>query len=65
MILKRPYIIRKSTSTYGKEVTIPTDCPLEPGDKVIVLSDGFLLVIPESAEVDEKLLKEAIKLERK
>ena len=62
MMLKRPYIIRKATSISGKEVTVPSDCQLEPGDKVIVLSDYFLLVVPDGAEVNEKLLRQSIKL---
>jgi len=62
MILRRPYIIRRATSISGKEVTVPKDCPMEPGDRVIVLSDGFMLVIPEGAEVDEKMLRESIQL---
>ncbi|MBA7689442.1 hypothetical protein ES703_97949 [subsurface metagenome] len=65
MILRRPYIIRRATSISGKEVTVPGDCPLEPGDKVVVLSDGFMVVVPEGSEVDEGLLKRSIKLRGK
>jgi len=62
MIYKRPYIIRKATAYGGKEVTIPPFSPMQPGDEVIVLCDGFTLVVPEGAEVDEGLLRRAIKL---
>lgn len=65
MIYKRPYVIRKSTAWGGKQVTVPPFCPMQPGDQVIALCDGFLLVIPEGAEVDEELLKRSIKLKGK
>ena len=62
MIYKRPYKVRKSTAWGGKEVTIPPFSPMQPGDEVIVLCDGFMLVIPEGAEVDEQKLLESIRL---
>jgi hypothetical protein len=56
----RPYIVRKATTQGGKEVTVPPFSQLEPGDKVVVLCNGFMLVLPEGATVNEKLLKQAI-----
>lgn len=65
MIYKRPYIIRKATVAGGKEVTVPPFSPMQPGDQVVVLCDGFMVVVPKDAEVDEKLLKKAIQLKEK
>ena len=62
MIYRRPYVIRKATTGEGKEVTVPPFSNLEPGDKVVVLCNGFLLVVPEGTDVDEELLQRAIKL---
>jgi hypothetical protein len=56
----RPYVVRKATTQGGKEVTVPPFSQLEPGDKVVVLCNGFMLVLPEGATVDEELLKQAI-----
>jgi hypothetical protein len=65
MLMRRPYVIRKQTPNSGKEVSVPPYCPMEPGDKVIVLSDGFLGVVPEDAKVDEAMLRQAIRLQGK
>lgn len=64
MIYKRPYIIRKATIAGGKEVTVPPFCPMQPGDQVVALCDGFMLVVPEGAQVDEQKLLQAIRLKK-
>ena len=64
-IFRRPYVVRKATSEGGKEVTVPPFCDLQPGDKVVAISDGFLVVVPEGTAVNEELLRRAIKLEGK
>ena len=58
-IYKRPYRVRRA-AVRGKEVTIPSDVTLEPGDTVIAFYDGFVLYVPKGTHVDEALLKEAI-----
>ena len=59
-IFKRPYRVRKA-ALRGKEITIPSDVTLEPGDTVIAFYDGFVLYVPEGTRVDEALLREAIR----
>jgi hypothetical protein len=62
MMSRRPYVIRPQAAQWGKEVTIPPDSKFKVGDKVIVLADGFVVVVPPDAQVDEEALKAAIKL---
>lgn len=63
MRYRRPYIVRSSTpGTPYKQVPVPPDCPLQLGEKVVVISNGYMLVIPEGAIVDEVLLDKAIRL---
>ena len=45
----------------GKEVTIPSDMTLEPGDVVVAFYDGFVLYVPKGTRVDESLLRRAIR----
>lgn len=59
-IYKRPYRVRRA-ALRGKEVTIPSDVPLEPGDMVIAFYDGFVLYVPRGTRVDEALLRESIR----
>ncbi len=58
-IYKRPYRIRRATLS-GKEVTVPPEARLQPGDEVTVYYDGFLLVVPKGAKVDEDLLRQSV-----
>ncbi len=58
-IYKRPYRIRKATLR-GKEVTVPPEAQLRPGDEVTVYYDGFLLVVPKGLKVDEDLLRQSV-----
>jgi len=59
-IYKRPYRVRRA-AVRGKEITIPSDMTLEPGDMVIAFYDGFVLYVPKGTRVDEALLREAIR----
>lgn len=59
-IYKRPYRVRRA-ALHGKEVTIPFDMTLEPGDTVVAFYDGFVLYVPKGTRVDEALLREAIR----
>jgi len=59
-IYKRPYRVRRA-AVRGKEITIPSDMALEPGDTVIAFYDGFVLYVPKGTKVDEVLLREAIR----
>lgn len=61
-IYKRPYRIRKATLR-GKEVTVPPEAQLQPGDEVTVYYDGFLLVVPKGLKVDEDLLRQSVSKE--
>lgn len=58
-IYKRPYRIRKATIR-GKEVTVPPEADLHPGDDVTVYYAGFLLVVPKGVMVDEVLLRQSV-----
>ena len=59
-IFKRPYRVRRA-ALRGKEITIPSDMTLEPGDTVTAFYDGFVLYVPKGTHVDEALLREAIR----
>ena len=57
----KPARIRKATSVSGKEITIPPDWPLGPGDRVTMYySPNFILIVPENCEVDRKILASAV-----
>jgi hypothetical protein len=58
-IFKRPYRIRRATIR-GKEVTIPPEAQLQPGDEVSVYYDGFVLVVPRGVKVNENLLRQSM-----
>ena len=58
-IYKRPFRVRRA-ALRGKEITIPSDMKLEPGDTVIAFYDGFILYVPKGTKVDELLLRQAI-----
>ncbi len=59
-IYKRPGVVR--TMGVGKQVTVPVNCNLESGDKVNIIYDGFMLIVPIGATVNETKLVEAIGL---
>jgi len=58
-IYKRPYRVRRAAAR-GKEITIPSEVKLEPGDTVVAFYDGFILYVPKGTQVDEALLRRAI-----
>ena len=58
-IYKRPYRIRRATLS-GKEVTVPPEARLQPGDEVTVYYDGFVLVVARGVKVDEDLLRKSV-----
>ena len=58
-MFKKPARIRKAAQR-GMEITIPPETPVEPGDDVTQLYDGFVLIVPRGIKVDEKLLRQAI-----
>ena len=58
-IFKKPAKVRRAAQR-GMEITIPPETPFEPGDEVIQLYDGFVLIVPKGVKVNEQLLKEAI-----
>ncbi len=58
-IYKRLYRVRRA-AVRGKEVTVPSDVKLEPGDMLIAFYDGFVLCVPMGTQVDEALLRRAI-----
>lgn len=58
-IYKRPFRIRRATLR-GKEVTVPPEARLQPGDEVTVYYDGFILVVPRGVKVDEDLLQQSV-----
>jgi len=60
MLYKKPTKVRKA-SQRGKEVTIDPKVPLEVGQEVVQIFDGFVLYVPKDAKVNEKLLVRAIK----
>jgi hypothetical protein len=62
-LLKRKYQVRRA-SVYGKEVTLAPDTLLQPGDTVVQIYDGFVLIVPIGTEIDEDLLKKAIMLKK-
>ncbi len=64
MRMRRLYLVRPGTpGKPQREVTVPASSLLQVGDKVVVLSDQYtMIVVPECATVDERLLDEAIKL---
>ena len=49
----------------GFAITIPkpwcTCCNLKPKDKIVAISNGFLVLWPEKVALDEKSLTDAIK----
>ena len=61
-IFKKPAKIRKAAQR-GMEITIPPETPFEAGDEVTQLYDGFVLIVPRGAKVDEKQLRQAIMTE--
>lgn len=62
-IFKRPYRVRKA-ALRGKEITIAPEAKMQPGDQVVQWYDGFVLIVPRGAKVNEKMLRRAIDLGR-
>ena len=60
-LYKQPSKIRK-ISQRGKGITIPPKAEFYPGDEVIQFYDGFVLIVPKGAVVDEEILRRAIKV---
>lgn len=50
----------RRAAVWGKEVTIAPEAPFSPGDEVVQFFDGFVLIVPRGAKVDEALLSRAI-----
>jgi hypothetical protein len=62
MLYRRPYKIRKANSRDNtREVTVPRDASFKTGQKVVVLSNGYMLVVAEGTVVNEALLEKAIR----
>lgn len=59
-IYKRPYRVRRAAAR-GKEITIPSEVALEPGDTVVAFYNGFVLFVPKGTQVNETLLRKAIR----
>jgi hypothetical protein len=62
-IFRRPYRVRKA-ARWGKEITIAPEAKMQPGDEVVQWYDGFVLIVPLWAKVDEEILRRAIGLVR-
>ena len=58
-VYKRPYRVRRA-SQRGKEITIAPEAKIQVGDDVVQWFDGFVLIVPTNAKVNEKLLRRAI-----
>lgn len=58
-VYKRPYRVRKAAQR-GKEITIAPEAKIQVGDDVVQWFDGFILIVPTNAKVDEQLLRRAI-----
>ena len=61
-MFKRPYRVRKAAK-WGKEIAIAPEASVQPGDEVVQWFDGFVLIVPRGARVDEEMLRRAINLE--
>ncbi len=58
MLLRRPYRIRAaSPGRPSMEVTVPMDSDFHIGQRVVVMSNGFLLVVPHGVQVNEAALE--------
>lgn len=62
-IFKRPYRVRKAAN-WGKESTIAPEAKMQAGDEVVQWYDGFILIVPLGAKVNEEMLRRAIDLRR-
>lgn len=60
-IFKRSYKVRKA-SQREKEISLPPEAPLKPGDKVTVFYDDFVLYVPSGVKVDEDSLARIIRI---
>lgn len=62
-IFRRPYRVRKAAK-WGKEITIAPEAKMQPGDEVVQWYDGFSLIVPRGAKVNEEILRQAVELGR-
>jgi hypothetical protein len=44
------------------EITVPSGTPFKPGDVVVAFYDGFILYVAKGTQVDEALLRRAIRM---
>ena len=58
-ILKRRYKVR-SQGYRGLQVTLPPEVSFQKGEKVTLIHDGFVLIVPAGTQVDEQAIQEAI-----
>jgi len=60
-LFRRLYRVRRAAQT-GKEITIAPEAKLEPGEQVVQWYDDFVLIVNSDTEVDEELLRRAIRV---
>jgi len=59
-ILKRRYKVR-AQGYRGLQVTLPPEVSFQRGEKVTLIHDGFVLIVPAGMTVDEQMIQDAIK----
>ena len=64
MYLVKYLKIRAANSLGNLEMAVPAGCTLEKGQRVLVVYDGFILAVPDGAEIDQAKLQDAIKIRR-
>ncbi len=60
-ILRRRYKVRSQSEKY-KQITLPPECYFEPGQRVTVIHDGWVVIVPMGTAVDEQMIDRAIGL---
>jgi len=58
-IYRHQYRVRRA-ALRGKEVSIPPEVPIKPGDVVIPIYNQFVLFVPRGVKVNEYLLLKSI-----
>ena len=58
-ILRRRYKVRAQSKKY-KQVTLPPECCLQPGQIVTLVHDGWVVIVPAGTPVNEILIEQAI-----
>jgi len=58
-IYRRQYKVRRA-ALRGKEVGIPPEVPVKPGDVAVAIYNQFVLFVPKGVEVNEALLLKSI-----